>query len=150
MVEGMTFTGVHAVSYKQRPYASIALMLLLCFVGCSVLVHAEEEAPVLVPKRVETLTGNVGDSTAKTSGAFISLEVNERPLKQVLDYLSTVSGKNIRVKRDKDNKLLVTFKLENVTYRAIIDFVSRKYGMIVDDTMVAQNIIWLETPEKVF
>lgn len=149
LVEGMTFTGVHAVSYKQRPYASIALMLLLCFVGCSVLVHAEEEAPVLVPKRVETLTGNVGDSTAKTSGAFISLEVNERPLKQVLDYLSTVSGKNIRVKRDKDNKLLVTFKLENVTYRAIIDFVSRKYGMIVDDTMVAQNIIWLETPEKV-
>ena len=149
MVEGMTFTRVHAMRHAWRSHALLALLLLLG-VAASSLLRAEEEAPVLVPKRVEAVTGaGVGESTAKTSGAFISLEVNERPLKQVLDYLSTVSNKNIRVKRDKDNKLLVTFKLENVTYRAILDFIARKYGMIVDDTMIAQNIIWLETPEKV-
>jgi len=116
---------------------------------CSPGSAGEDEERVLVPKRVETVTGTGAEGSAKTSGAFISLELNERPLKQVLDYLSTVSGKNIRVKKDKDNKLPVTFKLENVTYRAILDFIARKYGMTVDDSMIAQNIIWLDTPEKV-
>ena len=141
---------VHAVRKLRRGHALATILALTTLTTASSLALAEEEAPVLVPKRVEAVTGaGTGEGGAKTSGAFISLELNERPLKQVLDYLSTVSGKNIRVKKDKDNKLLVTFKLENVTYRAILDFIARKYGMTVDDSMVAQNIIWLDTPEKV-
>lgn len=111
-------------------------------------LHAgEDEQPsVLKVSRVETLTG---DQQAKISGSLISLEVNEKPLKQVLDYLSTVSGKNIRVRKTKDERLLVSFKLENVTYTAILDFIARKYGMIVDNAMISQNVIFLDTPEKV-
>jgi len=143
-------TDVHAVRTKRRGHALATILALSTLTTASITAWAEDEAPVLVPKRVEAVTGaGTGEGGAKTSGAFISLELNERPLKQVLDYLSTVSGKNIRVKKDKDNKLLVTFKLENVTYRAILDFIARKYGMTVDDSMIAQNIIWLDTPEKV-
>ena len=109
-----------------------------------------------VIKRVETISAPVQTEEEErqrqllTRGALITLEVNERPLKQVLDYLSTVSGKNIRVVKEKDNKLLVTFKLENVTYRAILDFVARKYGMLVDDRdLAASHIIYIDTPERV-
>jgi len=112
-------------------------------------LFAADDAPVL--RRVESIAAsNENATTGQTQGALITLEVNERPLKQVLDYLSTVSGKNIRVVKEKDNKLLITFKLENVTYRAILDFVARKYGMVVDDSQLrGGNIIFMDTPEKV-
>lgn len=125
---------------------SIAVSLAMLAGGW--LQAGEDEQPsVLKVSRVETLTG--GDQQAKISGSLISLEVNEKPLKQVLDYLSTVSGKNIRVRKTKDERLLVSFKLENVTYTAILDFIARKYGMIVDNAMISQNVIFLDTPEKV-
>ena len=111
---------------------------------------AGEEAPVL--RKVEQIGAASGDAqvAASAQGGLITLEVNERPLKQVLDYLSTFSNHNIRVVKDKDNRLLVTFKLENVTYRAILDFIARKYGMVVDDSQLrTNNIIYLDTPEKV-
>jgi type IV pilus assembly protein PilQ len=121
--------------------------VLACTV--SALRAGDDTAPVL--RRVESITANEEiQATGQAPGALITLEVNERPLKQVLDYLSTVSGKNIRVVKEKDNKLLITFKLENVTYRAILDFVARKYGMVVDDSQLRSgNIIFIDTPEKV-
>lgn len=110
---------------------------------------AGDEAPPVL-KRVESLaTAEDTNQSASVQGSLISLEVNDRPLQQVLDYLRTVSGKNIAVVKEKDKKLLVTFKLENVTYRAILDFIARKYGMVVDDTQLKNNLIFLDTPEKV-
>lgn len=125
---------------------SVAVSLAMLASGM-VQAGEDEQPSVLKVSRVETLTG--GDQQAKISGSLISLEVNEKPLKQVLDYLSTVSGKNIRVRKTKDERLLVSFKLENVTYTAILDFIARKYGMIVDNAMISQNVIFLDTPEKV-
>lgn len=108
---------------------------------------------VLTTKRVEVVGPTIADDNVKASatrGALISLEVNERPLKQVLDYLSTVSNINIRVVKEKDNKLPVSFKLENVTYRAILDFIARKYGLMVDDRELATSrIIYIDSPERV-
>ncbi|MFH0939119.1 MAG: secretin N-terminal domain-containing protein [Planctomycetota bacterium] len=110
----------------------------------------DEVAPVLREKRVEVITAVEQPSTTATAvGALITLEVNERPLQQVLDYLRAVSGKNISVIKEKDKRLLVTFKLENVTYRAILDFIARKYGMTVDESRIKDNLIFLDTPEKV-
>jgi len=126
------------------PSVAVSLAMLA---GSMVQAGEDEQPSVLKVSRVETLTG--GDQQAKISGSLISLEVNEKPLKQVLDYLSTVSGKNIRVRKTKDERLLVSFKLENVTYTAILDFIARKYGMIVDNAMISQNVIFLDTPEKV-
>jgi type II secretory pathway component GspD/PulD (secretin) len=107
----------------------------------------DEASPVL--KRVEVVGPAAASEAGKVVGALITLDVHERPLKQVLDYLSQVSGKNIRTKKTKDEKLLVTFKLENVTYRTILDFIAKKYGMSVDDSMAKEGIILLDTPERV-
>ncbi len=121
--------------------------VLACAAGA--LQAGDDSGPVL--RRVESITSSEDiQAGTQAPGALITLEVNERPLKQVLDYLSTVSGKNIRVVKEKDNKLLITFKLENVTYRAILDFIARKYGMVIDDTQLRTgNIIFVDTPEKV-
>jgi type IV pilus secretin PilQ/predicted competence protein len=145
------FPRVHTVRTNPSWRVLSSFMSLILFTSlCSIVSAGENEPPVLVPKRVEAVSGVGTDSSAKTTGAFIDyLEINERPLRQVLDYLSTVSGKNIRTKKVKDERLLVTFKLEKVTYRAVLDFIARKYGMLVDDTMEKQNIVFLDTPEKV-
>lgn len=111
----------------------------------------EDETPV-INQRVVTIqpAGDQGVTAVSQRGALITLDVTERPLKQVLDYLSTISNVNIRVVKEKDNKIPVTFRLENVTYRAVLDFIARKYGMIVDDRdLAASHIIYIDTPERV-
>jgi len=133
---------------RQGAVARAALLLLVLGLGAGVAWAGEVEAPVL--KRVEVVGGPAAAETGKTAGAEIYiLEVTERPLKQVLDYLSTLSSKNIRCKKSKDERLPVTFKLEKVTYRTVLDFIAKKYGMVVDDSMEKQDIILLDTPEKV-
>src|ERR1700710_1704661 len=117
----------------------------------SPLGRAMRPAPVI--KRVESVTtvaDNQGMTAVSQRGALFTLDVTERPLKQVLDYLSTISNINIRVVKEKDNKLPVSFRLENVTYRAVLDFIAKKYGMIVDDKdLAASHIIYIDTPERV-
>ena len=129
----------------------VTVLLAVC-VGF--VCRAGEDDAGAVLRRVETINTTPTDDksgiASTTRGALISLEVNERPLKQVLDYLSTVSNVNIRVVKEKDNKLPVSFKLENVTYRAILDFIARKYGMLIDDReLSSSHIIYVDTPERV-
>lgn len=130
------------------------IIILTALSGARVCAGEDDNDTVLRQRRVE-IVGTPGSerdtvSATQTRGALISLEVNERPLKQVLDYLSTVSNVNIRVVKEKDNKLPVSFKLENVTYRAILDFIARKYGMMIDDRELAtSHIIYVDTPERV-
>ena len=116
--------------------------------GCG---ETESAPPVL--RRVESIVNNAEEAGVTASaqrGALFTLDVTERPLKQVLDYLSTLSNINIRVVKEKDNKLPVSFRLENVTYRAVLDFIARKYGMIVDDRdLASSHIIYIDTPERV-
>ncbi|MCY3019460.1 MAG: hypothetical protein NTW87_10600 [Planctomycetota bacterium] len=107
----------------------------------------EEQQPVL--KRIEVIGARGMGEAAKSAGAKITIHVNERPLKQVLDYLSQVSNKNVRCKKPNVERLLVTFELENVTYRTILDFIAKKYGLVVDDSMITENIILIDAPEKV-
>jgi type IV pilus assembly protein PilQ len=99
---------------------------------------------------VETLPApEESAKAAATTGGLITLEVADRQLQQVVDYLHTVSGKNIVILKEQAKKLLVSFKLENVTYRAILDFIARKYGLVVDDSHIKENLIFLDMPEKV-
>jgi len=158
LVEGITLPCAHAgrgsapgvggIGRSLQGAAKRAVPILLMLgLGAGLSLAGEEEAPVL--KRVEVVGGPATAETSKTVGAEIYIEVTERPLKQVLDYLSTLSNKNIRCKKTKDERLPVTFKLEKVTYRTVLDFIAKKYGMVVDDSMEKQNIILLDTPEKV-
>lgn len=112
----------------------------------------DDGQPVISNSRVVQITNpsDAAVTAVQQRGALFTLDVTERPLKQVLDYLSTISNINIRVVKEKDNKLPVSFRLENVTYRAVLDFIARKYGMIVDDRdLAASHIIYIDTPERV-
>jgi len=130
------------------PTCTALLLLIFSGLGAGTAVAGEDETPVL--KRVEVIGGPATAEASRTAGTEIQvIEVTERPLKQVLDYLSQISGKNIRCRKPKDERLLVSFKLERVTYRTVLDFIAKKYGMVVDDSMEKQNIILLDTPEKV-
>jgi len=94
--------------------------VLACAITCamSAIAGEPEETQPDVIKRVITIQTNPderGLSASQQRGALFTLDVTERPLKQVLDYLSTISNINIRVVKEKDNKLPVSFRLENVT-----------------------------------
>jgi type IV pilus assembly protein PilQ len=126
--------------------------LALCTAAVLGAYAGEDDTPPVINQRVVTIqpAGDPGVTAVSQRGALITLDVTERPLKQVLDYLSTISNVNIRVVKEKDNKIPVTFRLENVTYRAVLDFIARKYGMIVDDRdLASSHIIYIDTPERV-
>jgi len=151
LVDGNKFRGASRPGNSASAFAILlAAPILIAVCSLANAGEPEDEAPVALKlRRVEPITGLATQDTARAAGSLISLEVSERPLRQVLDYLSNVSGKNIRARKQKDERLLVTFKLDNVTWRAILDFIAKKYGMIVDESMTQQNIIFLDTPEKV-
>ena len=146
----ISFPRAGAQSNGCNVHAFTALWVLLAVSIPIVHISAGEDESPNVLRRVETIGPVDEDKTVgAVQGAFVTLEVNDRPLKQVLDYLRTVSGKNISVVKKKDENLPVSFKLENVTWRAILDFIARKYGMVVDDSRLKDNLIFLDTPEKV-
>ena len=144
---------VHIVA--QRRFAPllasrIALLLIALSIPQFHAAAADDETPVAKPRVEDIVTGNQPKKTPGVQTTIIqSIEINERPLEAVLDYLSRISGKNIRVKKDKDRKFPITLKLENVTWQAVLDFIARKYGMIVDESMLQENFIFIDSPEKV-
>jgi len=77
------------------------------------------------------------------------IKVTEKPLDQVLEFLSQVSRLNIKTINEKDGKIPITLDLENVTYRGVLDFITKKYGLMMDDSKIAQNIIIVTSPPKV-
>ncbi|HLX63468.1 MAG TPA: hypothetical protein VKX17_19515, partial [Planctomycetota bacterium] len=86
--------------------------VLALLTGLSMGVRAveDETGPVVNPRvvTIQTTAATEGVSAISQRGALITLDVTERPLKQVLDYLSTISNVNIRVVKEKDNKIPVT------------------------------------------
>jgi len=115
-----------------------------CAVACSGLVRAEEPPALL---KFETLEQ---DTKSKSStGQVFPIKVTEKPLKQVLDFLSQVSRLNIRALREKEEKMLVSMELENVTYRGVLDFLAKKYGLLIDDSKIDQKLIFVSSPPKV-
>ena len=141
--------GSSPVRSRLSPLLPCVIAMLAATLGLA--QSGEDETPPVI-KRVETIatTNDKNIQASGQRGTLFTLDVTERPLKQVLDYLSTISNVNIRVVKEKDNKLPVSFRLENVTYRAVLDFIARKYGMIVDDRdLSASHIIYIDTPERV-
>src|SRR5438067_1231149 len=115
-------TGGSVEEAVMKPSGRLHVTCALALMTAAVLGArgGEDETPPVI-KRVETIqstTEQSGINAIAQRGALITLDVTERPLKQVLDYLSTISNVNIRVVKEKDNKIPVTFRLENVTYRA--------------------------------
>ncbi len=103
---------------------------------------ADAKAAVIVPADA---SGRPSNPEARTSVDF-----KGESLKVVLDFLSTRSSLNIRALDDKDLETIkVTFNLENVSWREILNFLAEKYGLIVDDSREAQGLIVVKSPPKV-
>jgi type IV pilus assembly protein PilQ len=127
---------------------SAALAVAASAVAAGLCLRAAE--PGEAESRVVRLeVGAAAVAAQKGTGTTFSLKVTERPLKTVLEYLKSVSGVNIVALPEKEGDLLVTLDLENVTYRGVLDFVARKYGLAVDDSKIREKLIFITRPERV-
>lgn len=108
-----------------------------------------EQAPKSI--RVERLFDEKkSDAVGQAAGeGLISLHVRDRPLKVVLDYLSAVSGLNVRALTEEAERLPVTVDLDNVTYRTVLDYIAKKYSLQVDDSQLNQRLVTISIPERV-
>ncbi|MCW8133639.1 MAG: hypothetical protein KIS92_25060 [Planctomycetota bacterium] len=107
-----------------------------------------EEPPSEGPVRFEKLDDG-GIKVGSATGQVFPIKVTEKPLKQVLDFLSQVSRLNIRALSEKQERMLVSMELENVTYRGVLDYLAKKYGLLIDDSKIDQKLIFVSSPPKV-
>ncbi|MBI3832270.1 MAG: tetratricopeptide repeat protein [Planctomycetes bacterium] len=78
-----------------------------------------------------------------------SLKVTDKPLKQVLDFLSQVGRVEIRLNRANDEALPVSMDLQNATWERTLDFLERKYDLVIDRAALQQKVIAVATRPKV-
>lgn len=93
-------------------------------------------APHVPPPEDKPARANV----PAADGVRISLEVGDRPLATVLDYLSGVSKLKITTKKGLE-KVLVGFELKNVTCRAILEHLVETYGLEIDDSVAGAIVL---------
>lgn len=125
-------------------------LFLANLVASPALVWGGEEGnePPEGSKRFERLLdGEETSLGAKGPGQTITIRIQDRPLKLVLEYLSAVSGINIRAINDKVERLPVTVDLENVGHMAVLDFIAKKYGLMIEQ--ISPKLIVVSLPEKV-
>ncbi len=124
---------------------ALCALSLTCLAGF--VQGQEDEADRRIEKRVETFDFGTGSKVEKGRENLISIDIKERPLKLVLEYLSQVGGINIRALSEKVERLPVTVRLENVGYRAVLDFIAKKYGLMIEQ--VDPKVLVVNLPEKV-
>lgn len=111
------------------------------------LAVAGEKAPAK-----EERTATIGSTAPKAlagGGVRMSVDFKGEPLGDVLDFLSTRSGVNIRTIDDASLDLRLTFKLDSVTWRDVLTFMAEKYKLIVDTSRESAGIIIVKSPPKV-
>ena len=85
----------------------------------------------------------------QAAGFVTSVDVVKRPLRDVLSYLSRVSGYNIIPTTDQVGELEVTIRLENIYWRDALDVVAAKYKLVVDEGRIKARVLMVEKPEVV-
>ena len=97
-------------------------------------------------RHVDYITVKRSDDTARTTKG----ETAQRPLRQVLDYLSGVSGLNISVQRDDLQKLLVEVDFGTADHprpwRDTLDQLCRTYTLRLDESQLKEKIVRVYKP----
>jgi type II secretory pathway component HofQ len=79
--------------------------------------------------------------------------VDERPLRAVLEYMSTVSGITIRINDPKLERLLVStnslMSSKPTTWREVLEPICRQHKLRIDDSRLKEKIVTLYKPEFV-
>lgn len=83
-------------------------------------------------------------------GAIIpSVDFKGENLQTVLEFLSARSGINIKCPDDKALEMPIAFKLNNVSWRQVLEYLAEKYGLVIDDSHEAARLILVKSPPKV-
>jgi type II secretory pathway component HofQ len=93
-------------------------------------------------------TGTPAAEKDSTSPPQKPAVVNERPLQQVLEYLSTVSGMTIKVKSDDLKKLpvKVDFITEQMSWRPILETLCRNHKLRLDESGLKEKQLVVYRP----
>ncbi len=91
--------------------------------------------------------GNIEVSRRGGKGAGeVSLDVVERPLKDVINYIQEKTDVNLVISAEAE-EVLVTIKLKNLPWREALNVVTEKAGCQVDER--SANLIQIEKPPQV-
>ena len=82
----------------------------------------------------------------RTSAGDVSLDVVERPLKQVIEYIQERTDVNLVLTKDAED-VPVTVKLKNLPWREALDVVAERAGCQIDER--SANLIRIEKPPRV-
>jgi type II secretory pathway component HofQ len=110
----------------------------------------QEEHDRVAMKAAPAIVEEENGESVRFGDKLLTLDVKDRPLKQVLDYLSTISNVNIRALKEKDNAVPITLRLENVKTHALLAFIAKKYGFTIDSRDFAKShIVYVDSPQRV-
>ncbi len=115
-----------------------------------VLAAALWAAPALAEEATGGVDATSADEAAARGTGIISVDVTQRPLKDVLHYLSRVSGYNVISKQDEVGDILVTLKLDNVYWRDALDVIAEKYKLTVDTSKQRSRVLMVDSPPRVY
>jgi type IV pilus assembly protein PilQ len=94
-------------------------------------------------------TAGTADRSRQTTGGRVFIDVVDRPLGAVLDYLSRVGEYSIVVIDDEIRDLKITLRIENVYWRDALDIIAQKYNLEVNESKVRARVFIIERPKLV-
>ena len=118
-------------------------------------------AACLISGTPASMAGETGGGMNEGSGADVEtatmrIDFRGRPLKTVLDYVSRHTG-GINVKaHDQDAEKLaelermpVSVELSSVNWKVAVDYIAKKYGLVVSEAMIKDGLVLVEKPPRV-
>jgi len=79
-------------------------------------------------------------------GRIPVIDIAEKRLEHVLEYLSHYGRVNIRATDQRTKELPVSVRLENVHWRDVLDYLAQVYKLVVDEKDLRRGIIYVSKP----
>jgi type II secretory pathway component HofQ len=121
-------------------------LTLLCILNSNALTAENDRDAV---RHVEYIT----EKKDQRDTTITLTQTTQRPLKQVLDYLSTVSGMNISVQSEELKKLLVDVDFGTAArptpWHDVLDNICRTYTLRLNETQLKEKIVRVYKPELI-
>lgn len=117
---------------------------LLCVASCliALLAAAEGRAPASIGAPP---TRSAGET--EVAGGRVFIDVVDRPLGAVLDYLSRVGEYSIVPLEDDLRTMKVTLRIENVYWRSALEVIAQKYNLEIDDSK--PRVLMISRPKAI-
>ena len=130
---------------RLRGHTARRAMLAAIAIGLSVVVGVRPAAA----QATSSIGGGVGAADADVGGGRVFIDVVDRPLGAVLDYLSRVGEYSIVVLDDEIRDIKITIRIENVYWRDALDVIAQKYNLEVNESKVRSRVLIIERPKLI-